>query len=313
MAHFTRVKPLGWGTGEKLSSSNMNTLDTNVSKSINGDDGGTWAPTDKIIVQGNGVQIESSLTLPDGSSTLISGAATVIIKDTVSTRCIDTATVAFEDSTQLQMKETSTIALTNTATITCASGTAINLSGTASMGFSGTATCTFATGTTLTCNSGSNINLHGTTTIAGTVNATSASTVKLQGRKALLRTRVTLSDTNQTVKVDAGDRFVLPAGPSLPAAPRTITLDHSTVPPNVGETMTFFWYPKGATTAGGTQFTFKREDATTIATFDGSTVFNVDGVWAEFEYTASGWKLGISFGQQNDGTSAWGVIPGPSA
>lgn len=68
MAHFTRVKALGWAVGEKLLSSLMNQLDTNVSKAVNGDDGGTWAPTDPIIFQGDGLQIDTVLNISNGAS-----------------------------------------------------------------------------------------------------------------------------------------------------------------------------------------------------------------------------------------------------
>lgn len=43
MSNFTRVKALGWSLGEVLTSFQMNQLDINVSKAVNGDDGGSWA------------------------------------------------------------------------------------------------------------------------------------------------------------------------------------------------------------------------------------------------------------------------------
>jgi hypothetical protein len=42
MANFPRVKPLGWSLFDILASALMNQLDIDHSKSVNGDDGGTW-------------------------------------------------------------------------------------------------------------------------------------------------------------------------------------------------------------------------------------------------------------------------------
>jgi len=43
VANFTRVKPLGWGLFDILASALMNAIDINLSKAVNGDEGGTWA------------------------------------------------------------------------------------------------------------------------------------------------------------------------------------------------------------------------------------------------------------------------------
>lgn len=43
MANFPRVKPAGWGLNAKLTSAEANQLDIDHSKSVNGDDGGTYA------------------------------------------------------------------------------------------------------------------------------------------------------------------------------------------------------------------------------------------------------------------------------
>lgn len=42
MANFTRVKPPGWGFKVKLLSAEANQLDINMTKAVNGDEGGTW-------------------------------------------------------------------------------------------------------------------------------------------------------------------------------------------------------------------------------------------------------------------------------
>jgi hypothetical protein len=122
------------------------------------------------------------------------------------------------------------------------------------------------------------------------------------------RVRVAVSDASQTIDVEDGARFVLTVNP---AAPRTITLNHSTVPPFNGETITCFWFPKTTAVGAGTQYTFAREDATVIATFDGSAAIDTGLVWAEFEYVGgTGWKLGTNSGTLYDGAGYYGVVGG---
>lgn len=325
MAHFTRVKALGWAIGEELLSALMNQLDSNVEKAINGDDGGTWAPAAPIVLDGAGLQIDSvlsvstggALTIETGASVVIEGNATVRVENTVATRYIDSTTVTFEDTAQLRMQETSTIAFSGTSTCTYATGTSctfntgstLALAGSAAMTVSGTATCTFATGTTLTCNSGS------TVSVAGAFTATSTSMVTLAGRRVLRRARVTVTDASQSINVGQGDLFKLPANN---AAPRTITLSHTGTVPTAGETLTFLWTPAGAG-GGGTQYTFQREDTTVVATFVGAQVADTGAVSAEFEFVGGVWRLSINSGTPNEyttGPEAWtsyGVVPGAGA
>ncbi len=59
---FARVKPSDWASGEVLTSTQMNQLDTNVSQAIDGTAGGTYAPTDPIIIGGDGISVTGALT-----------------------------------------------------------------------------------------------------------------------------------------------------------------------------------------------------------------------------------------------------------
>lgn len=155
-------------------------------------------------------------------------------------------------------------------------------------------------------------------TISGVVTFAASGRAKLDGRKQLVRARVALSDASQDVDVSQGDRFTLNASP---AAPRTITLKSTGVVPQVGEALAFFWNP-GATGVTGTKYTFQREDTTVVATFVGAGVANTGAVFAEFEYTSGGWRLGPHSGTPNEyvppapGPESWdqyGVIPGAGA
>lgn len=133
--------------------------------------------------------------------------------------------------------------------------------------------------------------------------------VKFNGRKALRRARVTLADSTQTVKVSQGDRFELPD----PAAPRVITLDHTVDSPVEGEMLEFV---APVISGGGTQYSFKREDATVVATFVGPTVSNQPPCYfAQFERTGGVWRLAANSGCAYDGGAPadYGVIPGAGA
>jgi hypothetical protein len=159
----------------------------------------------------------------------------------------------------------------------------------------------------ITIPSGKDLTLNGAS-VQGDVGFSTLGRVWLAGRKRLWRARVTLSDASQTVDVGDGDRFDLPSGAGEPAAPRTITLDHTGVVPGTGETITLFWYPKSNAVGGGTQYTIRRSSGVTIATFVGSTAMDTGLVWAEFEYTSAGWRLGKCSGTLFDGTDYYGVI-----
>jgi hypothetical protein len=151
--------------------------------------------------------------------------------------------------------------------------------------------------------------------VQGYVGFSTLGTVWLAGRKRLIRPRITLADVSQDVNVSQGDRFECSA---LNAAPRTITLKSTGVVPDVGETLTFIWNPGGAG-GGGVQYTFQREGGVIVATFAGAFVADTGAVFAEFEYTAGGWRLGKHSGTPNEYTSgpdtwtSYGVVPGPGA
>ena len=68
MAHFDRVKPGGWVLNEVLDHALMNDLDTNMSKALNGDEGGTWAPSAEIVIGGSGLRLTTLLRAFGGLS-----------------------------------------------------------------------------------------------------------------------------------------------------------------------------------------------------------------------------------------------------
>ena len=47
---FSRVKPGGWALYEVLTSAQMNALDVNTSRALDGYAGGTWSPSAEITI-----------------------------------------------------------------------------------------------------------------------------------------------------------------------------------------------------------------------------------------------------------------------
>ncbi len=161
----------------------------------------------------------------------------------------------------------------------------------------------------ITVASGQSLTLNGAT-VQGVVEFASAGRAKLAGRKQLLRPRVGMVDANATLDVNQGDRFEFPVSIT---PTRTITIDKVSVVPEQGETITVFWFLKGASSFNSTYLSFQRNDATVICTFVGSAVCDVDLLWAEFEYVSGVWRLGKCAGTMYDGTANYGVIAGAGA
>lgn len=77
MAHFAYTRPSGtWSTGYVPVDTDFGSLDVKTYKAVNGDEGGTWAPSAPIIVGGSGLQIPNGATwtvLSGGTFNVASG------------------------------------------------------------------------------------------------------------------------------------------------------------------------------------------------------------------------------------------------
>jgi hypothetical protein len=80
MAHFAYIGgSLGaWATGTTVTAAKFWQFDQNQYKAINGDEGGAWSPTAKIVIGGaNGLELSSSPLLLSGTASLsVAGSAT---------------------------------------------------------------------------------------------------------------------------------------------------------------------------------------------------------------------------------------------
>ncbi len=59
---LTNPKPLGWAYGEILTSAQMNSVGSQIPYAIDGNAGGTYAPSDPIIIGGDGLSVTGALT-----------------------------------------------------------------------------------------------------------------------------------------------------------------------------------------------------------------------------------------------------------
>jgi hypothetical protein len=148
--------------------------------------------------------------------------------------------------------------------------------------------------------------------------------VKAQCRKRLKRQLVpatgTLSDADHTINVTQGDDFMLNGNPTTGG--RIITVTKATGAPEEGETMTCLCYSVQDGPSNSLLYTFKRDDGSTIATMrcSGSGDTTTGHYWVTFVYrlistgpSVYDWRLGPHSGKAFDGTSDYGILPGPSA
>lgn len=130
MAHFTRVRPLGtWLTATTVVQAEWEKFDLNLFKSLNGDDGGTWAPLAPIIIGGAGFQVTVTATIQD-----------LEVNDTTTLNSLGVegaagfaAAVTIQGTGSLQCDAPATF----TDTVTCSNTVDINDLGVATMACSG--------------------------------------------------------------------------------------------------------------------------------------------------------------------------------
>lgn len=62
MAHFTRVRDTGMWTVGVLTPAELETFDAHQFAAVNGDTGGTWAPSSQIVIGGSGLQVTGAFS-----------------------------------------------------------------------------------------------------------------------------------------------------------------------------------------------------------------------------------------------------------
>lgn len=135
--HFSTMLPGGWFTGFTPSTTQLQTWDQSIAQSINGDGGGTWAPTTQIVIGGSGLQIAggAELVIAVGAEAFFNGTAIV------------NGGFNFFGTASAEFLNSSSLTFTNTATCAFNSTSALSFAGTSTMSFGGSSTATWAFGT----------------------------------------------------------------------------------------------------------------------------------------------------------------------
>lgn len=148
--HFATMLPGGWFIGFTPSAAQLQTWDQSISQAVNGDGGGTYAPTTRIVIGGSGFEIASGaeFVVDSGAEAFFNGTGVV------------NGSFNFFGTASAQFLNTAALSFTNAATCSFNEGSALS--------FAGTSTMSFAAGTTATWANGSGITLGGELTLAST-------------------------------------------------------------------------------------------------------------------------------------------------
>jgi hypothetical protein len=194
MAHNVRIRAGGtWTNGSTLLATEMASFDTALFKAVNGDDGGTWAPANQIILGGSGLSVTGASAFSNITAATVNGTLTVA----------SGGFLFFAAGATLDMLTGSTGTWNGTAALT--------FSGTAQLDFTGTSVFSAANGTTVsigaavayqatanvTYNSASTID-YGGATASGTQTRT-GQTILSGGSGGIGWRQTTLSDMSQGV------------------------------------------------------------------------------------------------------------------
>ncbi len=228
MAHFDYIRPGAvWAALSVLTSNEEHLFDVHQFKSINGDDGGTWAPAAPIVIGGSGLHVTGPLTADDADITITTGryltvnsgghilgaAGSVVVwsgTNTFShaTTLVTFGTWTFDADAALALNGATTMSATGT--LVTAVGSGINIGGGLTVLSGGQATV--ASGGILHLNSGGAI----TVASGGTVTAAVGSTVALNGAVTMASGATLTCAAGSTVTVNGA--CVFGAGASLTAA-----------------------------------------------------------------------------------------------
>lgn len=327
MAHFAYVRPGDvWNANSVLLSTEMAAFDLSQFKSINGDDGGTWAPAAVITIGGQGVTITGHCTLGNLVSATVQsgGLATFNVGSTLNmsgTLNIVTGTSHVKTGSILQVDAGGTIEVSGSggagliqidssgillgqASSIVSLGGINTFSATSVNTFSNSSATTFGATSTLTCNnipafSGGFLST-GTSAFTGAVNFNGSAAVTLNSGTTLAIAGAT-TITGGTTYSGAGATRAFRRGIGTDANGNyDVSKDAYLVPPLSTNRIYTLTHTTGQIPVAGNrikftrafsyahQIQFQREGGTNICNFaDG-----IDG-WAEFEYFNSGLGGGL--------------------
>lgn len=224
MAHFSLIRPGGWatltvdgGTTDPALSTfhtELETLDANLYKAVNGDEGGTWAPAAAVIINGAGLRVDGPLSLSNVTLGAVFGNVVLTYGHSVTVNsgghleAQNGSASIIDGGSSWTFTDTATLALTGTSSLQASSTSTVLING----------TCAFTATNATTYVAGSRV-IHNGETASGTETRTGQTV--LDGPLASVGLRDhTYSDANQNIDPGVYDVIFLP--PHMVAA-RTYT------------------------------------------------------------------------------------------
>lgn len=154
MAHNTYVKGTyaAWATGTAVSQGDFWKFDQNQYKAINGDEGGTWAPSSAIVIGGSGLQVSGTLSTTATGSVVFNGAFSALGNTEIGASSANTlrvdATSQFYSPVTINTSTSLTTAGALIATGAATFSGAFNINNNATIGSDGTDVLTVHSATT---------------------------------------------------------------------------------------------------------------------------------------------------------------------
>lgn len=215
---LVRAKPSGFGFHDKLTSAQIETIDSQIPDAVDGAGGGTYAPSSAITIGGSGLIMSGGFTSL-GVAQFLGSSLTITAPTFIAGATEFATTVLFDTTTTLAAAATFEVA--NTATLHFTSGGLLR--GTmnwATLVINGSAQVDggleFASGAILQVDSGATQTVSGTLVVSGTqtMSGTMALTGKivLSSSGGLVYRETTGATTNTTYHINDGD--VIRADPS---------------------------------------------------------------------------------------------------
>lgn len=188
MSHNSYTRPT-WVSGTDLFAAEMADLDAKTFKAINGDDGGTWAPSSAITIGGAGLtaRLVSSNYVDAGTLGIISGS--ILSVDSASYVSISGSTI-FSNGSLTAIQSGAIWAFSGGSSVTFGSGSVCDSFG----------DTTFKTGSQTVFDSGSSLSFGGSSAFASTSNVGFNGTLSLAGTAMGVSKKITASSTGRIVK-----------------------------------------------------------------------------------------------------------------
>jgi hypothetical protein len=191
---LTAVKPGGWDVEEVLTSDQMNALQVELLKAIDGEGGGTYTLTAPLVLDGEAVQFAATATVLDGAALELDDGATLVANDGAAIEVADGAELNVEDGGELNVRDGGRIDVEDGAGLHLDAGSE--------------------------CDIDTDVDLAAAATLVlhGTINALSGAEVNLQSGAALHAFDGSLVTLDGTVNMSASGELNLASGADIVGA-----------------------------------------------------------------------------------------------